>query len=91
MSAPAESGKNGILSVRGLRSRLSMIRPRMLFVTRSRYWRGGNGEASRTRTLVEALAGVCELTVFFPEAADTDTSIALASRPAPLPAGGRRR
>ena len=58
-----------------------MIRPRMLFVTRSRYWRGGNGEASRTRTLVEALAGVCELTVFFPEAADTDTSIALASSP----------
>ncbi len=42
----------------------------MLFVTRSRYWRAGNGEARRTLVLIEALAGVCDLTVFFPEVPD---------------------
>ena len=58
-----------------------MNRPRVLFVTRSRYWRAGNGEATRTRTLIEALAGVCELTVFFLEAADSDASAAVAASP----------
>lgn len=58
-----------------------MNRPRVLFVTRSRYWRAGNGEATRTRTLVEALAGVCELTVFFIEATDADASAAVAASP----------
>ena len=42
----------------------------MLFVTRSRYWHAGNGEAARTRALIEALAAVCELTVFFPDPVD---------------------
>jgi hypothetical protein len=60
-----------------------MIRPRMLFVTRSRYWRAGNGEASRTRVLVEALAGVCESDVFFPEAAGSDAQSPRLRQPAP--------
>jgi hypothetical protein len=60
---------------------MSMIRPRVLFVTRSRYWHAGNGEATRTRTLIEALAGVCQLTVFFLGAADADTSAAVAASP----------
>lgn len=47
-----------------------MNRPRLLFVTRSRYWHTGNGEAARTQALIEALAAACELTVFFPDAAD---------------------
>ena len=42
----------------------------MLFVTRSRYWHAGNGEAARTRALIEALAAACELTVFFPDPVD---------------------
>lgn len=70
-----------------------MTRPRVLFVTRSRYWRAGNGEATRTRTLVEALAGVCELTVFFLEAADSDASVAVAASPHRyrLVVGGREK
>ena len=70
-----------------------MIRPRMLFATRFRYWRAGDGEATRTRALVEALAGVCELIVFFPEPSGSDACVRRGRRqPAPLSAGaGRQR
>jgi hypothetical protein len=70
-----------------------MIRPRMLFVTRSRYWRAGNGEATRTRVLVEALAGVCELIVFFPEPAGSEARAAADASPHPyrLALGGSER
>lgn len=47
-----------------------MRRPKLLFVTRSRYWRPGNGEATRTAALVEALAAATELTVFHPARVD---------------------
>jgi hypothetical protein len=53
----------------------------MLFVTRSRYWQAGNGEASRTRTLLEALAAACNLTVFFPDQADAGARAAVAASP----------
>lgn len=47
-----------------------MSRPKLLFVTRSRYWQPGNGEAARTAALVESLAGCCTLTVFLTEPVD---------------------
>ncbi|MBL8467685.1 glycosyltransferase [Methyloversatilis discipulorum] len=50
-----------------------MSRPKLIFVTRSRYWRPGNGEAARTAALIDALAEVCDLTVFFPEQPDAAT------------------
>jgi hypothetical protein len=43
-----------------------MPRPSLLFVTRSAFWRPGNGDAARTVALIGALAPVCELTVFYP-------------------------
>ena len=42
-----------------------MPRPSLLFVTRSAFWRPGNGDAARTVALIRALAPVCELTVFY--------------------------
>jgi hypothetical protein len=70
-----------------------MTRPRVLFVTRSRYWRPGNGEATRTQVLVEALAAICDLTVFFPEAADSDarTAVAASAHSYRLVAGGTQK
>lgn len=47
-----------------------MHRPKLLFVTRSRYWRPGNGEATRTVALIDALAAVTDLVVFFPARAE---------------------
>lgn len=65
----------------------------MIFVTRSRYWRAGNGEATRTRALVETLAGVCELIVFFPEPAGPEARAAADASPHPyrLALGGSER
>lgn len=51
-----------------------MNRPKLLFVTRSRYWRPGNGEATRTVALIDALAAETDLTVFFPDRADAGAS-----------------
>jgi len=44
----------------------SMPRPSLLFVTRSAFWRPGNGDAMRTVALVRELAAVADLTVFYP-------------------------
>lgn len=58
-----------------------MSRPKLLFVTRSRYWRPGNGEATRTAALIEALAAVCDLTVFFPERAEDSARACVEAAP----------
>ncbi|WP_018227863.1 glycosyltransferase [Methyloversatilis universalis] len=58
-----------------------MYRPKLLFVTRSRYWRPGNGEATRTAALIEALAAVCDLTVFFPERAEDSARTCVEAAP----------
>lgn len=61
----------------------------MLFVTRSRYWRAGNGEAIRTRAVVEVLAGVGEWVVFFLEPAGPEARAAADASPRTLSAGAR--
>ncbi len=60
-----------------------MHRPKLLFVTRSRYWRPGNGEATRTATLIDALAAACDLTVFFPDRAEDSARARVEAAPHP--------